>query len=199
MSKRRLNKRLEHIFDDVQAEVANPGQLVEKPKTVTGLLGRPGTAPLAVSAALPRRTTPLRRTRPPTTELPPPDAAVPGQISVGFRQDQDTWATLRVIGDPAIDSWATEDQLLVKQVADQLSLALENARLFQDTKLAEDALRRRNTYLSAAAEIGRLVTSTLDLNTIFSRTVNLVSERFGYYHAAIFVMAPFGWPVVPEV
>jgi PAS domain S-box-containing protein len=61
------------------------------------------------------------------------------------------------------------------------------------TKHAEDALQRRNDYLAAAAEIGRLVTSTLDLTTIFSRTVNLISERFGYYHAAIFVTEETGF------
>ena len=40
------------------------------------------------------------------------------------------------------------------------------------------------------------MTSTLDLNTIFSRTVNLVSERFGYYHAAIFLVDESGFNVV---
>ncbi|HEY9152732.1 MAG TPA: GAF domain-containing protein [Anaerolineales bacterium] len=64
------------------------------------------------------------------------------------------------------------------------------------TKRAEEALQRRNDYLAAAAEIGRLVTSTLDLNTIFSRTVNLVSERFGYYHAAIFVVEETGFNAI---
>ena len=57
-----------------------------------------------------------------------------------------------------------------------------------DRKKAEDELQKRNTYLSVSAEIGRLVTSTLDLNTIFSRTVNLVNEKFGFYHAAIFTV-----------
>ena len=62
-----------------------------------------------------------------------------------------------------------------------------------DRRRAEEAIRRRNDYLAAAAEISRLVTSTLDLDTIFSRTVNLVSERFGYYHAAIFVIEETGF------
>ena len=44
-------------------------------------------------------------------------------------------------------------------------------------KLAEEILKRRNDYLAASSEIGRLVTSTLDLNTIFTRTVSLVSEQ----------------------
>lgn len=195
MSKRKVSKRLEHLFDDVQPEAATPGAPAPKPTTITGLLGRPVTAPLAMSAALPRKTTPRPRFLP-QIDVPPPEVTAPGQISVGFRADDNTWATLRVVGDPDASSWAAEQQQLVKQVAEQLSLALENARLFQDTKRAEDALRRRNTYLAAAAEIGRLVTSALDLNTIFNRTVNLVSERFGYYHAAIFLIEETGFHVV---
>lgn len=31
-------------------------------------------------------------------------------------------------------SYSTDEQLLIQQVSDQLSLALENARLFQETK-----------------------------------------------------------------
>ncbi len=117
-------------------------------------------------------------------------------MSLAFRQDDKNWATLRVVDETASHAWALEEQMLVKQVADQLSLALENARLFQETKRAEEALKRKNEYLGAAAEIGRLVTSTLDLNTIFSRTVNLVSERFGYYHAAIFVIEESGFNAI---
>ncbi|MBI5942919.1 MAG: GAF domain-containing protein [Chloroflexi bacterium] len=65
-----------------------------------------------------------------------------------------------------------------------------------DRKNVEDELQRRNTYLSASAEIGRLVTSTLDLNTIFTRTVNLVNEKFGFYHAAIFIVEETGFNAV---
>jgi len=55
-----------------------------------------------------------------------------------------------------------------------------------DRKLSEELLKRRNDYLAASAEIGRLVTSTLDLNTIFTRTVSLISERFGFYFAGLY-------------
>lgn len=64
-----------------------------------------------------------------------------------------------------------------------------------DRKNVEEELQRRNTYLSASAEIGRLVTSTLDLSTIFTRTVNLVNEKFGFYHAAIFIVEETGFNV----
>ena len=61
-----------------------------------------------------------------------------------------------------------------------------------ERKLSEEILRRRNDYLAASSEIGRLVTSTLDLNTIFTRTVNLISERFGFYYAAIYIIDETG-------
>ncbi len=57
-----------------------------------------------------------------------------------------------------------------------------------DRKQAEETIRRRNEYLAATSEIGRLITSTLDLDTLLSRTVSLVLERFAYYHAAIFIL-----------
>jgi PAS domain S-box-containing protein len=65
-----------------------------------------------------------------------------------------------------------------------------------DRKKAEDELQKRNTYLAASAEISRLVTSTLDLNAIFSRTVNLINEKFGFYHAAIFIVEETGFNAV---
>ena len=67
------------------------------------------------------------------------------------------------------------------------------ARDITERKKAEENLKRRNTYLAASSDIARLVTSTLDLNTLFSRTVSLVRERFGFYHAAIFIVEETGF------
>ncbi|MDQ2691103.1 MAG: GAF domain-containing protein, partial [Chloroflexota bacterium] len=65
-----------------------------------------------------------------------------------------------------------------------------------ERKLSEETLKRRNDYLAASAEIGRLVTSTLDLNTIFTRTVSLISERFGFYYAGIYIIEETGFHAV---
>jgi PAS domain S-box-containing protein len=65
-----------------------------------------------------------------------------------------------------------------------------------ERKLSEEILKRRNDYLAASSEIGRLVTSTLDLNTIFTRTVSLISERFGFYYAAIYIIEETGFNAV---
>jgi PAS domain S-box-containing protein len=67
------------------------------------------------------------------------------------------------------------------------------ARDITERKRAEEALQRRSDYLAASSEIGRLVTSTLDLNTIFTRTVNLIGERFGFYYSAIYTVEETGF------
>jgi signal transduction histidine kinase/CheY-like chemotaxis protein len=192
MSKKKISNRLNHIFDDISKEATTPPKQIKK---------LPGTGMLSASK-IPtiRPKTIVQKTQPvhpkESTVVDPVISDNAGTMSLAFRQDEKNWATLRVVDETASHSWALEERMLVKQVADQLSLALENARLYQETKRAEEALKRKNEYLGAAAEIGRLVTSTLDLNTIFSRTVNLVSERFGYYHAAIFVIEETGFNAV---
>jgi len=65
-----------------------------------------------------------------------------------------------------------------------------------ERKASEEILKRRNDYLAASSEIGRLVTSSLDLNTIFTRTVNLISERFGFYYAAIYIIEETGFSAI---
>jgi PAS domain S-box-containing protein len=67
------------------------------------------------------------------------------------------------------------------------------ARDITERKQNEEAILRQNQYLATSAEIGRLVTSTLDLGTLFSRTVNLVRDRFGFYHASIFIIDETGF------
>jgi PAS domain S-box-containing protein len=70
------------------------------------------------------------------------------------------------------------------------------ARDITDRRTFEDTLRRQNEYLATSGEIGRLVTSTLDMDTLFVRTVNLIRERFGFYHAAIFIIDDAGFNAI---
>ena len=85
---------------------------------------------------------------------------------------------------------------LLQTIGRQLGFAIENASLFEQTQSSEQTLRRKNDYLATSAEIGRLVTSTLDMDTLFSRTVNLIHDRFGFYHAAIFTIEESGFNAV---
>jgi len=83
-------------------------------------------------------------------------------MTLAFQAGQNTWATLQVMDDTEHRKWNQDEQLLVKQVADQLSLALENARLFQETQ-------RRAREMTALAEVGREISATLDLEVVLER------------------------------
>lgn len=49
-------------------------------------------------------------------------------------------------------------------------------------------LERRATQLQTAAEVARDASSTPDLDQLLNDTVDLISERFGFYHAGIFLL-----------
>ena len=58
-------------------------------------------------------------------------------------------------------------------------------------------LARRTRYLEATAEVAQNAAAVLDPQELLSRVVALISERFGFYHTAIFLLDPDGeWAVL---
>ncbi len=57
-------------------------------------------------------------------------------------------------------------------------------------KLAEQTMLRQNQLLTAAAEIASAATATLDLNKLLVIAVELIQEKFGFYHASVFLIEP---------
>jgi len=53
-------------------------------------------------------------------------------------------------------------------------------------------LERRSIQLQAAAEIARDTTATRELDPLLNRAVNLIRDRFGFYHAGIFLVDEAG-------
>jgi len=92
-----------------------------------------------------------------------------------------------VIGTIAVDTGQkgrefTESEVaLLETIARQLATAVENARLFTETQ-------RRAQQLAAASEIGRAASSTLDLDVLLANSVNLIRERFEFYHVSVFII-----------
>jgi GAF domain-containing protein len=78
-----------------------------------------------------------------------------------------------------------EDLTFIEAVTTQAALALENARLYTE-------LSRRATYLQTANEIARDASTSLDLDLLIRRVVELVRERFAFSHAAIYLMDDAG-------
>ncbi|MDK1027994.1 MAG: GAF domain-containing protein [Anaerolineae bacterium] len=70
-----------------------------------------------------------------------------------------------------------------EKFAQKIAWFLQNARSF-------DSLKRRLSQVQVAAKIARDISSALDLNELLLRAVNLIRDRFNFYHAAVFLIDP---------
>jgi signal transduction histidine kinase len=94
----------------------------------------------------------------------------------------------RMVGVMAVQSYeegegAFDDEHLdlLFTIANQAAIAIENARLFQEA-------RQRATQLEAIAELGRHITSILDLDELLSQIVELIHHILAYYHVHVFLV-----------
>lgn len=87
-----------------------------------------------------------------------------------------------------------------------LSSALKGSLLVHEveerTKSLQEAnfaIQRRAIQLETSAEVAQAITSIFDVDELFSRAVNLIRDRFGFYHAGIFLVDESGkWAVLQE-
>jgi HAMP domain-containing protein/putative methionine-R-sulfoxide reductase with GAF domain len=76
------------------------------------------------------------------------------------------------------------------------SMSGELRGLYQDL---ESKVEARTRQLASAAEIGRAATSILGTEDLLSRSVDLIRDRFGYYHVSFFLLDETGrWAVLSE-
>jgi len=81
----------------------------------------------------------------------------------------------------------TERQIeLLKTFADQAVIAIENVRLFQELQTRTRDLARSVEELKALGEVGRAVSSTLDLETVLSTIVSQASQLSGTDGGAVY-------------
>ncbi len=77
-------------------------------------------------------------------------------------------------------AYGPADVRLLQTVASSMGVALEAARLFDETQ-------RRTRESAALAEVGRDISSTLDLATVMNRIAHHAKELLGANHSAIFL------------
>ena len=81
----------------------------------------------------------------------------------------------------------TEQQVrLLQTFADQAVIAIENVRLFQELEARTAALTRSVDQLTALGEVGRAVSSTLDLETVLTTIVSRAVQLSGLDGGVIF-------------
>lgn len=185
MSKKKINKRLDKLFEDIDKEPE------AKQSTGPAKNGNKGNASKEPATAHP----PIVDGAEPISEInlssmaesiPAPEGiqvSPSTMLSTAFRTDDNSWATLKVVDELGQRTWGSEEQLLVKQVADQLSLALENARLFQEAQ-------RRAREMTALAEVAQEISATLELQGVLDRIAHQAMEILNAMTSAVYVPDP---------
>lgn len=79
------------------------------------------------------------------------------------------------------NAYSESDLRILFILANQAGVALVNARLFQ-------VVERRARQLQTVAEVSRKVAAILDLDQLLTQVVNLIQDRFGYYHVQVFLI-----------
>jgi signal transduction histidine kinase/putative methionine-R-sulfoxide reductase with GAF domain len=77
--------------------------------------------------------------------------------------------------------FSEQDYRRLMALANQAAIAIQNLRLLEETK-------RRASQLETAAEIARHTSATLALDNLLKRAVTMICDRYGYYHASIFLV-----------
>ena len=80
-------------------------------------------------------------------------------------------------------AFSDSDVRLLQTLANSMSVALENARLFDETQ-------RRTRETAALAEVGRDISSTLDLSTVMDRIARHAKDLLNGDNSAIFLPEP---------
>jgi signal transduction histidine kinase/CheY-like chemotaxis protein len=96
-------------------------------------------------------------------------------------QTAGTPAGLLIASSKRMVDFESEEIHTLQIVGNSIAVAIERQRLLFEAQ-------RRALELQTAAEIARDTTSTLSFDILLNRIVNLLKERFNYYHCSIFLV-----------
>ncbi|MFC1936701.1 GAF domain-containing protein [Chloroflexota bacterium] len=77
-------------------------------------------------------------------------------------------------------AFTQEDISTLQAMADQLAVAIENARLHQNAE-------RRAKYFKAANQVGHTLASILNLEKLLPQTVDVICDVYNFYYAGVFL------------
>jgi GAF domain-containing protein len=87
----------------------------------------------------------------------------------------------------------TDDDITALQaMADQLAIAINNARFHRLNQQLLARTERHARLLEAAAQVGRDVTSILDLDELLHEMVDIICDAYGFYYAGVFLVDEAG-------
>jgi GAF domain-containing protein len=94
-------------------------------------------------------------------------------------------------------AFSDDDITVLQTMADQLAVAIHNANLHLQNRRLLARAERRARLLAAAAQVGRDVTSILDMDELMSEMVDIICDAYGFYYAGVFLVDEAGeWAVL---
>ncbi|MFQ5578412.1 MAG: GAF domain-containing protein, partial [Anaerolineae bacterium] len=109
------------------------------------------------------------------------------------------------------DAFSSEDITVLQSIANQLVIAVRNARLFHESEAARRQaeqllaeldqtshdLARRSAQLQTAIRVSTAAGTILEPQTLLQEAVNLIKEQFNFYYAGLFLVDEAGdWAVL---
>lgn len=89
-------------------------------------------------------------------------------------------------------AFSDDDIAALQTMADQLAVAIANAKLHRQNQELLRQAERRTRLLQAANKVGKEVTSVLDLDKLLPKMVDTIVEAYGFYYAGIFLVDESG-------
>src|SRR4030095_14297389 len=83
-------------------------------------------------------------------------------------------------------AFSDDEIALLQTFADQAVIAIENARLLSELQASTQALTRSVEQLTALGDVGRAVSSSLDLDTVLSTIVSRAVQLSGLDGGVVF-------------
>jgi signal transduction histidine kinase len=112
--------------------------------------------------------------------MPPGVSGIQAELTVPIICGEDVLGVLNV---ESAERFSEDDAASLQIVADQLSAAITNARLFE-------ARQRRTERLELIARVGQRIAARLDPAELFATTVEELHVQLGYDHASLFLLDP---------
>ncbi len=75
---------------------------------------------------------------------------------------------------------ASVDRQILNAIGYRVAMAIENVQLYQKA-------RRRAVHLETASLVGQRMAALLELDSLLAEAVNLIRDKFGYYHVHMFL------------
>ncbi len=158
---------------------------VGPPPTGKGLLG-----------ALMRSERPIRVANvqgdPRSTGFPPHHPRMTSFLGVPIRHQGKTLGQLYLTDKETAPEFSEEDEKIIEMLAAYAAVAIQNARLIESLHQRDAELTRRTEDLGLLNEVASILTSTLELDEILDRTLEVVMQYMGVEAGEIFLVAEDG-------